>query len=64
MKISINAVLYIVLFSIIFTINTGIGTYFVYQKYMNLNKKLLLDMIMSNKQQIININRKYETNYH
>ena len=26
---------YIVLFSIIFTINVGIGTYFVYYKYMN-----------------------------
>ena len=27
--------LHIVLFSIIFTINVGIGTYFVYYKYMN-----------------------------
>ena len=31
--------LYIVLFSIIFTINLGIGTYFVYYKYMNYDKK-------------------------
>ena len=31
--------LYIVLFSIIFTINVGIGTYFVYYKYMNHDKK-------------------------
>ena len=31
--------LYIVLFSIIFTINVGIGTYFVYYKYMNRNKE-------------------------
>ena len=31
--------LYIVLFSIMFTINVGIGTYFVYCKYMNGDKK-------------------------
>ena len=31
--------LYIVLFSIIFTINIGIGTHFVYYKYLNLNKE-------------------------
>ena len=31
--------LFIVLFSIIFTINIGISTYFVYYKYMNLSKK-------------------------
>ena len=31
--------LYIVLFSIIFTINVGTGTYFVYYKYMNHDKK-------------------------
>ena len=30
---------YIVLISIIFTINIGIATYFVYYKYMNHNKK-------------------------
>ena len=30
MKISINTVLYIVLFSVIFIINVGIGTYFIY----------------------------------
>ena len=41
------------LFSLIFTINVGIGTYFVYYKYMNRNK-MFLDMIMSIKQQIIN----------
>ena len=32
-------ILYIVLFSIFFTINIGIGTYFVYYKYINRNKK-------------------------
>ena len=32
--------LYIVLFSIIFTINLGIGTHFVYYKYMNRNKEI------------------------
>ena len=34
-----SCTLYIVLFSIIFTINVGIGTYFVYYKYMNRNKE-------------------------
>ena len=29
-----SCVLYIVLFSIIFTINIGVGTYFIYYKYM------------------------------
>ena len=32
-------ILYIVLFSIFFTINVGIGAYFVYYKYMNRNKE-------------------------
>ena len=31
--------LYIVLFSIIFAVNVGIGTYFVYYKYRNCNKE-------------------------
>ena len=31
--------LYILSFPIIFTINIGIATYFVYYKYMNHNKK-------------------------
>ena len=31
--------LYIVLFSIIFTINVGIGTYFVFYRYMNRDNK-------------------------
>ena len=34
-----SCVLYIVLFSIIFTINIGIATYFVYYKSMNHNKE-------------------------
>ena len=32
-------ILYIVLFSIFFTINVGIGAYFVYYKYVNRNKE-------------------------
>ena len=44
-------ILYIALFSIIFTINVGITTYFVYNKYMNRNKEMFLDMIMSIEQQ-------------
>ena len=31
--------LYIVLFSILFTIKVGIGTYFAYCKYLNRNKE-------------------------
>ena len=34
-----SCILYIVLFSILFTINIGIATYFVYYKYMNHNKE-------------------------
>ena len=34
-----SCILYIALFSIIFTINVGIATYFVYYKYMNHNKE-------------------------
>ena len=34
-----SCTLYIVLFSIIFTVNIGIGTYFFYYKYMNHVKK-------------------------
>ena len=34
-----SCTLYIVLFSIIFTINAGTGTYFVYYNYMNRNKE-------------------------
>ena len=31
--------MYIVLFSVLFTINVGIATYFIYYKYMNRNKE-------------------------
>ena len=34
-----SCILHIVLFSIFFTINVGIGAYFVYYKYMNRNKE-------------------------
>ena len=34
-----SCILYIVLFSIFFTINVGIGAYFVYYKYVNPNKE-------------------------
>ena len=34
-----SCTLYIVLFSVVFTVNMGIGTYFVYYKYMNCNKE-------------------------
>ena len=34
-----SCILYIVLFSIFFTINIGIAAYFIYCKYINHNKK-------------------------
>ena len=34
-----SCIKYIVLFSIFLTINTGIGAYFAYYKYVNLNEK-------------------------
>ena len=34
-----SCILYIVLFSVFFIIDFGIGAYFVYYKYMNRNKK-------------------------
>ena len=34
-----SCILYVVLFSIFFTINVGIGACFVYYKYMNRNKE-------------------------
>ena len=34
-----SCILYIVLFSVFFAINIGIGAYFVYYKYMNRNKE-------------------------
>ena len=39
--------IYVVLIAIVFTISIGIGTYFIYYKYMNHDKKLLLNTIMS-----------------
>ena len=36
-----SCILYFVLFLIFFTINVGIGAYFVYYKHMNRNKKNL-----------------------
>ena len=56
--------IYVVLIMIAFTINIGIGTDFIYYKYMNHDKKLILNTIMSIKHQIININGKYQRNKH
>ena len=36
-----SCIFYIILFSILFMINVGIGAYFVYYKYMNRNKQNL-----------------------
>ena len=57
-----SCIVYIVLFSILFTINVCFPTYFVYDKYMNRKKKMFVDMIMSIKQKIININGRSQTN--
>ena len=54
-----SSILYIVLFSIFFTINIGVTTYFVYYKYINHNKKIFLCMIIFIKEKIIN-NIKWE----
>ena len=48
-----SCILYIVLFSIYFTINVGIGAYFVYYKYVNRNKEKFSKYDF--KQKIINI---------
>ena len=34
-----SCILYIVLFSMLFTINVGIATYFIYYKYINHNEE-------------------------
>ena len=41
-----SCTVYIALFSIILTINVGIGIYFVYYKHMNRNEKMFLNMII------------------
>ena len=46
-----SCILYIVLFSIFFTINVGIGAYIAYYKYTNRNEMFLNIMIMFIKQQ-------------
>ena len=63
-KCKSSCTIFVVLIVVVFTICIGIGTYFVYYKYMNHSKKLLLNMIMSIKHQIININGKYQRNKH
>ena len=54
-----SCTLYILLFSILFTINVGIGTYFVYYKYMNHVKKLMLKKVLLIKQHFIMKLRKW-----
>ena len=54
-----SCTIYVILIAIVFRIRIGIGAYFIYYKYMNHDKKLLLNTIMSIKHQIININGKY-----
>ena len=59
-----SCILYVVLFSIFFTINVGIAAYFVYYKYMNCNKENVskyYDYVYQTKK-IININGRNLTN--
>ena len=42
-----SCTIYVVLIAILFTISIGIGTYFIYYKYMTHDKKLILNLIMS-----------------
>ena len=57
-----SCAVYVLLIAMIFTITIGIGTCFVPYKYINCTKKMFLDMIISIKQPIININGKDQTN--
>ena len=57
-----SCTVYVVLFEIVFAIRLGIGTYFIYYKYIKHDKNLLLNTTMSIKHQIINVNRKYQRN--
>ena len=41
-----SCIVYIVLFSMFFTINFAIGAYFLYYKYMNHNKKMFLNIMI------------------
>ena len=50
-KCKSSCTIYLVLFSLIFPINIGIGTFFVYYKYMNHDKKQLPKKILPCKQQ-------------
>ena len=57
---SSSYILYIVLFSILFTSNFGIATSFLYYKYINHNKKMFLNMIVFIREKIINNNIKWK----
>ena len=60
-----SCTLYMVLFLRIFRSNVGTGTFFVYYKCMNHDKKRLLKKVQSFKQQFTkHINGKYQTNIH
>ena len=53
---------FIVLFSIIFTLNVGIGTYFVYYKYMNRDKNFIFQTTITKRNSIKLINGARQTN--
>ena len=61
--VSTSCTIYIILFSLFFTINIGIGTYFVHYQHINHDKKQLLRRALFLKQQFTKqINGKYQTN--
>ena len=57
-------IIYVVLIAIIFTIDNETGTSFVYSNTRIVKKKLLSEVILSIKKQIVNINGKYQRNNH
>ena len=54
-----SCILYIALFSILFTINIGIATYFIYYKYINHNEENVSNYLFI-KEKINNNNIKWE----
>ena len=55
-------ILYILIFSIFFTINIGFATYFVHYKCIDHNKKIFLYMIMFMKEEINSNNNNNDNN--
>ena len=59
-----SCTIYVVLIAIVFIIIIEIGTYFIYYKYMNHDKKAASKYYHVYQTQIINIDGKYKKNRH